>query len=61
MRDLSLIRIHFQFDVAKDACYKAAETGNCQNYEARWYFDTKEERCRQFYYGGCGGNGTLLH
>lgn len=43
-------------NLAKDACHKAAETGNCQNYEARWYFDTKEERCRQFYYGGCGGN-----
>lgn len=42
--------------LAKDACYKAAEVGNCQNYEARWYFDTKESRCRQFYYGGCGGN-----
>lgn len=42
--------------IAKDTCYKAAETGNCQNYEVRWYFDTKEERCRQFYYGGCGGN-----
>lgn len=42
--------------IAKDVCEKAAEVGNCQNYEARWYYDTKEERCRQFYYGGCGGN-----
>lgn len=42
--------------LAKDTCHKAAEVGNCQNYEARWYFDTKESRCRQFYYGGCGGN-----
>lgn len=23
-----------------------------------WYYDTKDERCRQFYYGGCGGNGN---
>lgn len=43
-------------NLGKDTCQKAAEVGNCQNYEARWYFDTKEERCRQFYYGGCGGN-----
>lgn len=33
----------------------AAEVGNCQNYEARWYWDVKQERCRQFYYGGCDG------
>lgn len=39
-----------------DTCRKAAEVGNCQNYEARWYYDTKQARCRQFYYGGCGGN-----
>lgn len=44
------------FCSGKDTCEKAAEVGNCQNYEARWYFDTKEKRCRQFYYGGCGGN-----
>lgn len=42
--------------LAKDSCYKAAEAGSCSNYEARWYYDTKDERCRQFYYGGCGGN-----
>lgn len=33
-----------------------ADIGNCQNYVALWYFDTKIKRCRQFYYGGCGGN-----
>lgn len=33
-----------------------ADIGNCQNYSALWYFDTKIKRCRQFYYGGCGGN-----
>lgn len=44
------------YNLGKDTCQKAAEVGNCQNYEARWYWDTKEDRCRQFYYGGCGGN-----
>lgn len=33
-----------------------ADIGNCQNYSPLWYFDTKIKRCRQFYYGGCGGN-----
>lgn len=42
--------------LAKDACYQAAKAGSCQTYEPRWYYDTKEERCRQFYYSGCGGN-----
>ncbi|XP_021693567.1 papilin isoform X5 [Aedes aegypti] len=42
----------------KDVCFLPAEIGECQNYTAHWYFDTKESRCRQFYYGGCGGNGN---
>nr|XP_029723407.1 papilin-like isoform X4 [Aedes albopictus] len=44
--------------VEKDVCFLPAEIGECQNYTAHWYFDTKESRCRQFYYGGCGGNGN---
>ncbi|XP_058116992.1 papilin [Anopheles ziemanni] len=44
--------------VEKDTCHLPAEIGECQNYTAHWYFDTKEQRCRQFYYGGCGGNGN---
>lgn len=39
-------------------CHLPAEIGECQDYSPRWYFDTKETRCRQFYYGGCGGNGN---
>lgn len=42
--------------VAKDLCFKSAEVGEGQNYTARWYFDTQNQRCRQFYYGGYGGN-----
>ncbi|XP_055618805.1 papilin isoform X1 [Toxorhynchites rutilus septentrionalis] len=44
--------------VEKDICFLPAEIGECQNYTAHWYFDTKDSRCRQFYYGGCGGNGN---
>lgn len=40
----------------KDTCQLPAETGNCANYVDRWYYDTLEKTCRQFYYGGCGGN-----
>ncbi|XP_054726012.1 papilin isoform X2 [Anastrepha obliqua] len=41
---------------AKDVCEIPAEVGACTDYTAMWYYDTKDERCRQFYYGGCGGN-----
>ncbi|XP_060520392.1 papilin isoform X2 [Cylas formicarius] len=43
---------------AKDTCHLPADIGECGNYVERWYFDTKDKRCRQFYYGGCGGNGN---
>ncbi|XP_037876208.1 papilin isoform X4 [Bombyx mori] len=39
-----------------DLCTLPAETGECANYEEKWFYDTSEKRCRQFYYGGCGGN-----
>ncbi|XP_003736478.2 papilin isoform X2 [Drosophila pseudoobscura] len=41
---------------AKDICEIPAEVGECANYVTAWYYDTKDESCRQFYYGGCGGN-----
>lgn len=44
--------------LAKDLCEIPAETGECQNYVPKWYYDTKDMACRQFYYGGCGGNGN---
>ncbi|KAH8381906.1 hypothetical protein KR009_000904, partial [Drosophila setifemur] len=47
---------HCPRQVAKDICEIPAEVGECANYEAAWYYDTKDQTCRQFYYGGCGGN-----
>ncbi|XP_036342960.1 LOW QUALITY PROTEIN: papilin-like [Rhagoletis pomonella] len=49
---------HCPKEVAKDTCEIPAEVGACTDYTAMWYYDTKDERCRQFYYGGCGGNGN---
>lgn len=48
--------LYLFFNVVKDQCQLPADIGNCQNYTALWYYDTKIKRCRQFYYGGCGGN-----
>lgn len=42
--------------VEQHACLLPALVGECQNYTARWYYDSLERQCRQFYYGGCGGN-----
>ncbi|EDV43612.1 uncharacterized protein Dana_GF16440, isoform A [Drosophila ananassae] len=47
---------HCPRQVAKDICEIPAEVGECANYEAAWYYDTMDQSCRQFYYGGCGGN-----
>ncbi|KAG5871898.1 hypothetical protein JTB14_030952 [Gonioctena quinquepunctata] len=44
--------------IEKDICQLPAEIGQCANYVGRWYFDTTEKTCRQFYYGGCEGNGN---
>ncbi|XP_050354058.1 papilin isoform X6 [Nymphalis io] len=40
----------------KEICTLPALTGDCADYTQRWFYDTKNKRCRQFYYGGCGGN-----
>uniref|UniRef100_A0A8D8QLD2 Papilin n=1 Tax=Cacopsylla melanoneura TaxID=428564 RepID=A0A8D8QLD2_9HEMI len=42
--------------VAQDICLQPAVIGDCANYVLSWYFDSLESRCKQFYYGGCGGN-----
>ncbi|XP_046402802.1 LOW QUALITY PROTEIN: papilin [Ischnura elegans] len=39
-----------------DTCMMPALVGECRNFTTRWYYDSYELRCRQFYYGGCGGN-----
>lgn len=46
---------------AKDLCELPAEIGEGQNYTTRWYYDTTDARCRQFYYGGFGGNTNNFH
>lgn len=47
--------------VAKDLCELPAEIGEGEAYITRWYYDTEEARCRQFYYGGYGGNINNFH
>ena len=47
-----------QPSVSVNVCEEKADPGSCGNYTLIWYFDKDESICRQFYYGGCGGNGN---
>ncbi|KAK2706695.1 hypothetical protein QYM36_014662 [Artemia franciscana] len=41
-----------------DVCSYQPSAGNCTDYTERWYFDSREQRCIGFLYGGCQGNGN---
>lgn len=41
---------------ADDICSLPAEIGPCHARFSRYYFDAARNRCRRFFYGGCGGN-----
>lgn len=37
-------------------CLQDPETGSCKLFSTRFYYSRKTHTCRQFSYGGCGGN-----
>lgn len=37
-------------------CQLAKNTGPCKNYTVMWYYNTRENQCERFWYGGCDGN-----
>ena len=37
-------------------CLKAVEKGPCKSYKKRFYYNTQNQRCERFLYGGCKGN-----
>uniref|UniRef100_T1JGC4 Papilin n=1 Tax=Strigamia maritima TaxID=126957 RepID=T1JGC4_STRMM len=39
-----------------DVCSLPKVEGPCQERAVKWYHDSNEDRCLQFYYGGCDGN-----
>merc|ERR1719458_485690 len=39
-------------------CQLPPVTGNCRAAFSRFYYDASSDQCRQFTYGGCGGNGN---
>lgn len=42
----------------QDVCSLPYETGRCRGSIRKWFFDTGVGICREFVYGGCGGNGN---
>uniref|UniRef100_A0A8C0IFM7 BPTI/Kunitz inhibitor domain-containing protein n=1 Tax=Bubo bubo TaxID=30461 RepID=A0A8C0IFM7_BUBBB len=53
--DLSFIKSVSYFPFP-DACGLAQDSGECENYVLKWYYDKEQKMCGQFWYGGCGGN-----
>ncbi|KRY54793.1 Papilin, partial [Trichinella britovi] len=47
---------HYSEQKLTSSCTLPSETGECSDYSLKWNFDPIEGVCRQFWYGGCGGN-----
>ncbi|CAF0753758.1 unnamed protein product [Didymodactylos carnosus] len=40
----------------KDICTIEKDPGPCDQYRIMWYYDQQEKKCKNFYYGSCGGS-----
>lgn len=42
-------------------CFLPKERGPCDNDEPKWYYDSADGVCKQFYYSSCGGNNNRFN
>ena len=42
--------------IPRSACQQYPDGGPCSGHVTAWYWDSGEERCKTFLYGGCKGN-----
>ena len=50
---MEVYRIHF---IAAEICFQSVESGPCEGYFPKWFYNSTSERCEVFIYGGCAGN-----
>ncbi|MEQ2259143.1 hypothetical protein XENORESO_007519 [Xenotaenia resolanae] len=51
------VRLQTEITVfSKDACLLRQDPGRCRDYTTKWFFDIVQNKCSQFWYGGCEGN-----
>ncbi|XP_022529876.2 collagen alpha-6(VI) chain isoform X2 [Astyanax mexicanus] len=42
----------------EDVCLLKNDQGPCRAYLLKWFYDTQQNECARFWYGGCKGNGN---
>lgn len=53
--DFSLV-LCFSFPENKNPCHLSEAPGPCRGLLSRYYYDSKSQQCKHFFYGGCFGN-----
>lgn len=58
---VSILFVFYQFncfveDLVEDICKLPKNPGPCEGSQVYWYYNDEKKSCREFTYGGCGGN-----
>ena len=44
--------------IPRSVCQLYPDAGPCSGHVTAWYWDSAEDHCKTFHYGGCRGNGN---